>query len=277
MNTKKSAATSSSPRLSQEQRIFLDAVQRDAPICVNDELAKNFGWTTYKSVTRVLRRNEKEFLAARRYTTRPNTAVPNGLIYELNVDGFKALMGHAPDPAMRTQKAMDYFVSGPASEEEEGGHRQLDDEDFDDESTSSTSLFSSESSPLSSDDSEEEDENDLAPIAKRRKTTSTTIVVTEDTIAAVMDRLADEAHKVQAANPECKFPVGVSAKTMAALGWTDKPKDVIREVRGSMSLTEKRDFEVSFGENRGAGLAPRCPVLSVSVEHSNSRDLLNRF
>ena len=72
---------------------------------------------------------------------------------------------------------------------------------------------------------------------------------------------------MQAANPECKFPVGVSAKTMAALGWTDKPKDVIREVRGSMSLTENRDYEVGLSENRGAGLTPHYSNLAVSVQN----------
>jgi hypothetical protein len=78
-----------------------------------------------------------------------------------------------------------------------------------------------------------------------------------ETISAVMDQLADNAHKVQAAHPECKFPVGVSAKTAEALGWTDEYRAIIREVKGNSSLTENRDFEVSLLQNVGVGLTPR--------------------
>ncbi len=70
-------------------------------------------------------------------------------------------------------------------------------------------------------------------------------IITEETIAAVMDRLADEAHKVQAANPECKFPVGVSAKTMAALGWEGEYWDNLRVLKKRCrNMLLDRDFEV---------------------------------
>jgi hypothetical protein len=91
-----------------------------------------------------------------------------------------------------------------------------------------------------------------------------------ETISAVMDQLADNAHKVQAAHPECKFPVGVSAKTAEALGWTDEYRAIIREVKGNSSLTENRDFEVSFSGNT------RCMVnhTVVSNPYKSSRTFL---
>jgi hypothetical protein len=78
--------------------------------------------------------------------------------------------------------------------------------------------------------------------------------ITEDTIAAMMDKLADEAHKVQSENPECQFPIGISAKTMAALGWKGEYWDNLRKVQDrNGNLVEKIDFEVSVA-NRPRGL-----------------------
>ncbi len=62
----------------------------------------------------------------------------------------------------------------------------------------------------------------------------------------MMDKLAEEAHKVQAANPECQFPIGVSAKTAQALGWTDEYRAMIRELKENISMAESRDYKVCF-------------------------------
>jgi hypothetical protein len=67
----------------------------------------------------------------------------------------------------------------------------------------------------------------------------------------VWSPLADNAHKVQAAHPECKFPVGVSAKTMATLGWERNYRKVIDELVKFSTLTKNRDYEVCLLGNRG--------------------------
>jgi hypothetical protein len=109
----------------------------------------------------------------------------------------------------------------------------------------------------------------VVPTSSRREKTNGP-QITEETIAAMMDKLAEEAHKVQAGDPECQFPIGVSAKTMAALGWTNEYRIIIREIKGNSLLTENRDFEVSFSGNT------RCMVnhTVVSNPYKSSRTFL---
>jgi hypothetical protein len=243
--------THPSVELTADQKSFLDATRRayvmDPSYTVNvEEIYKLFGWESFKSATSVIRRHSNEFVKDVNYTTRPHETVPKKIVYELNLEGFKTLMRHAHGPAMRSKKAMDYFsdeVTSSMSEEEE------EDED---------SSYG--------EDKEEEDafEDTDAPIVKRRKIGEEAVSrtsrgcpnITEETIAAVMDRLADEAHKVQADNPECKFPVGVSAKTAKALGWADEYRNVICETTKNKTIVENRDYEVGLSENRGCRASP---------------------
>ena len=93
--------------------------------------------------------------------------------------------------------------------------------------------------------------------------------ITEDTIAAMMDKLADEAHKVQAENPECPFPIGISAKTAMALGWTDEYRKLLYKVQGSDELIEDHDFKVCSPKKEGVALRRRWfPIPTNHPEHS---------
>jgi hypothetical protein len=85
----------------------------------------------------------------------------------------------------------------------------------------------------------------IQKIAEREET-SFPPQITEAFIAAMMDKLAEEAHKVQAANPECQFPIGVSAKTAMALGWTDEFYNIIYKIRQNSTLVEDLDYQVCF-------------------------------
>jgi hypothetical protein len=231
--------------LSEDQKAFLDATRQafanNPSYVVNvEDIYKLFGWESFKSATSVIRRHSKEFVG---FSTRPHKTVPKKIVYELNLEGFKTLMRHAHSPAMRSKQAMDYFLGETSSSESE-----QDEEEEDDDS-------------IYGEDGEEEDafEETEAPVVKRRKIGEEVVsrtslrnsgVITEETIAAVMDRLADEAHKVQADNPECKFPVGVSAKTAEALGWTNTYRRLLSLVTGSAILTKDRDYQVCVPENR---------------------------
>jgi hypothetical protein len=73
--------------------------------------------------------------------------------------------------------------------------------------------------------------------------------ITEETIAAMMDKLADEAHKVQSENPECQFPIGISAKTAMALGWDRDYRKLLCRIQESTTLTENFDYKVCFCQN----------------------------
>jgi hypothetical protein len=231
------------PELTEDQKALLDATRKafaDNPsYVVNvEDIFKLFGWESFKSATSVIRRHSKEFVG---FSTRPHATVPKKIVYELDLEGFRTLMRHAHSPAMRSKKAMDYFSDETSSMSEEEGE---EDED------------SSYGEDREEEDSFEETE---APVVKRRKTEevvsrTSTSRITEETIAAVMDRLADEAHKVQADNPECKFPVGVSAKTMEALGWEGEYWDNLRKLRDrNRSLVKNRDYEV---RTEGQALEP---------------------
>jgi hypothetical protein len=154
---------------------------------------------------------------------------------------------------MRSKDALDFFERCLCGVNDQGLNN--DDENVFDEDDDS--LDSEESSV------EGDDDNDVPslemPVAKRRKVDNDR-TVSEETIAAVMDQLADNAHKVQAAYPECKFPVGVSAKTMAALGWEGEYRDnlcVLKKKCRNMLLN--RDFEVRTDE-RGPRSALICSV-----------------
>jgi hypothetical protein len=207
---------------------------------VDDTLAGKFGWTTVKSATRVIRKHPEAFFANAACRTYPHPSIPKAIVYELTADGFKALMRHAHDPAMRSKDALDFFercLCGVGDQEGNNDDANVFDEDDD-------SLDSEESSV-------EGDDNDVPslemPVAKRRKVDTSQI--TEETIAAVMDQLADNAHKVQAAHPECKFPVGVSAKTMAALGWEGEYRENLRKLKeNNRYLRHDRDFQVRTGQ-----------------------------
>jgi hypothetical protein len=103
----------------------------------------------------------------------------------------------------------------------------------------------------------------IRKIAEREET-SFPPQITEASIAAMMDKLAEEAHKVLAVNPGCKFPFGVSAMTMQALGWTGHYSDLIERVKQREGLDDSM-YEVSMR-----------PKLSRHSEHSRNLVLLPR-
>jgi hypothetical protein len=242
-------STTATHTLSKEIKAYLMnerakfAWAKDYLIIVNVELANHFGWTTVKSAARVIRRHPEIF--SDKCHTRPNPSVPNGLIYELNKHGFEALMRLAHNPVMRSPEAMHCFLHGDNTDDETMASSGDDDDDDEDDNE---------------DGDEERGELEMEmPVAKRQRTmveAGQTVTVTEESIAAVMDQLADNAHKVQAANPQCKFPVGVSAKTAEALGWTDEYRNIVCETRKNKTLVENRDYQVCFDENRGCRVSP---------------------
>jgi hypothetical protein len=249
-----------------------------------EDIYASFGWTSFKSATRVIRKNPMFFFEEGLCTTRPHPTVPKKVIYELTLEGFKALMRYANHPAMRSDEAAEYFAhSGQTTAASETSTSE--DDSSEDDAESAVSSLSSSSGESDGEEKEEdededkatkrrkrtveeesdddEDECDRGIKAKRRRRDSIFLrsVITEETIAAVMDKLADEAHKVQAANPECKFPVGVSPKTAEALGWADEYRNVICETKHKKTIVENRDYEVSILENRGCRVNPAPPVL----------------
>ncbi len=115
-----------------------------------------------------------------------------------------------------------------------------------------------ESEPESESESEPESESgDLEIVSVHNHAPKSSPQITEASIAAMMDKLAEEAHKVQAANPKCQFPIGVSAKTAQALGWKDDYRKLLYKVQGSDDLVEDRDYQVCVLENRGVALRRR--------------------